>query len=87
MLRLGSDSVRIEQLARGTTQLEPQLFVLAAGRTSDGAYAHAGEEFLYLLSGSLTVWVGDDETYRSPRAGRRAELPVHPSASLAQRRR
>src|SRR5690606_17873013 len=62
VLRLGDASVRIEQLARGATQLEPQLFVLAEGATSDGAYAHEGEEFLYLLVGSLTVWVGDDET-------------------------
>jgi DNA-binding transcriptional MerR regulator/quercetin dioxygenase-like cupin family protein len=69
VLRLMSDRVRIEHLARGATQLEPQLFVLAAGATSDGAYAHEGEEFLYLLSGALTVWVGDDETYRLRRAG------------------
>lgn len=64
VLRLSSDDVRIEQLASGATQLEPQLFVLAAGASSDGAYAHDGEEFLYLLSGALTVWVGNDETYR-----------------------
>ncbi len=64
MLRLGDASVRIEQLAHDATQLEPQLFVLAPGATSDGAYSHDGEEFLYLLSGALTVWVGDDERYR-----------------------
>jgi DNA-binding transcriptional MerR regulator/mannose-6-phosphate isomerase-like protein (cupin superfamily) len=64
VLRLGDASVRIEQLARGATQLEPQLFVLGPGATSEGAYAHEGEEFLFLLSGSMTVWVGDDESYR-----------------------
>jgi DNA-binding transcriptional MerR regulator len=64
VLRLGDASVRIEQLSRGAEQLEPQLFVLAPGATSDGSYAHDGEEFLYLLSGALTVWVGDDERYR-----------------------
>lgn len=69
VLRLASDRVRIEQLAHGASQLEPQLFVLAAGASSDGAYAHDGEEFLYLLSGALTVWIGDDETYRLRRAG------------------
>ena len=69
VLRLEGESVRIEQLARGATELEPQLFVLAPGATSDGAYAHAGEEFLYLLSGALTVWVGDDETYQLTREG------------------
>jgi DNA-binding transcriptional MerR regulator len=75
VLRVGGDAVRIEQLARGTSQLEPQLFVLAAGATSDGAYAHAGEEFLYLLSGALTVWVGDDETYQLTRAGDALSFP------------
>jgi len=75
VLRLGGDSVRIEQLARGTSQLEPQLFVLAPGATSDGAYAHAGEEFLYLLSGALTVWVGEDETYQLTREGDALSFP------------
>jgi DNA-binding transcriptional MerR regulator/uncharacterized cupin superfamily protein len=55
--------VRIEQLAVGVTQLEPQLFVLGPGATSDGAYAHDGEEFLYVLDGALTVWLGDRERY------------------------
>jgi len=75
VLRLGDARVRIEQLARGATQLEPQLFVLAPGATSDGSYAHAGEEFLYLLSGALTVWVGDDETYALTRAGDALSFP------------
>jgi DNA-binding transcriptional MerR regulator/uncharacterized cupin superfamily protein len=56
--------VRIEQLAMGGTQLEPQLFLLAPGSTSDGAYSHEGEEFLFVLDGALTVWVGDRERYR-----------------------
>lgn len=64
VLRLGDAAVRIEHLARGATQLEPQLFVLGEGATSDGAYAHEGEEFLYLLAGALSVWVGDAEVYR-----------------------
>ncbi len=62
-LRMGADEVRIEQLARGARRLEPQLFVLAAGASSDGAYAHEGEEFIYLLDGAATVWVGDDPPY------------------------
>ena len=69
------NAVRIEQLARGATQLEPQLFVLAAGATSEGAYAHAGEEFLYLLSGALTVWGGDDETNQLTEAGDALTFP------------
>jgi DNA-binding transcriptional MerR regulator/quercetin dioxygenase-like cupin family protein len=64
VLEVAGSDVRIEQLAGGTGQLEPQLFVLRAGATSDGAYAHDGEEFLFLLSGALTVWLGASERYR-----------------------
>jgi DNA-binding transcriptional MerR regulator len=74
-LRLGSADVRIEELARGTRHLEPQLFILAPGASSDGAYAHEGEEFLYLLSGAVTVWVGDDEIYALDRAGDALSFP------------
>ena len=63
LLTLGS-GVRIEQLSVGATQLEPQLFVLDAGATSDGTYAHEGEEFLYVLDGALTVWINDHERHR-----------------------
>ncbi len=75
VLRLGDASVRIEQLARGAAQLEPQLFVLAEGASSDGSYTHDGEEFLYLLAGALTVWVGDDETYRLTTEGDALSFP------------
>jgi DNA-binding transcriptional MerR regulator len=57
-----ADGIRIEQLARGAKQLEPQLFVLEAGASSDGAYSHDGEEFLYVLAGALSLWIGDDES-------------------------
>jgi quercetin dioxygenase-like cupin family protein len=49
--------------------------VLAEGASSDGAYAHDGEEFLYLLSGAVTVWVGDDETYALNRTGDALSFP------------
>ena len=75
VLRMGDAEVRIEQLARGARQLEPHLFVLAPGATSDGDYAHEGEEFLYLLSGAVTVWVGDGETYTLDRAGDALTFP------------
>jgi DNA-binding transcriptional MerR regulator len=75
VLRLGEAEVRIEHLAHGSRQLEPQLFVLAPGATSDGAYAHEGEEFIYLLSGAVTVWVGDDETYVLDREGDALTFP------------
>ncbi len=75
VLRVGGPTVRIEQLARGAALLEPQLFVLAPGASSEGDYAHDGEEFLYLLSGALTVWVGDDETHRLERPGDALTFP------------
>jgi len=64
VLQLGGSGVRIEQLAVAAAQLEPQLFVLKPGATSDGAYAHEGEEFLFLISGALTVWLGESERYQ-----------------------
>ena len=56
--------VRIEHLASATVALEPQLFVLEPGATSDGAYSHPGEEFMYVLDGALAIWLGDTEVYR-----------------------
>jgi len=75
LLRLGDAPVRIEQLARGATRLEPQLFVLSPGATSEGAYAHDGAEFIYLLSGAVTVWVGETEMYRMTDAGDALTFP------------
>ena len=57
------DGVRIERLAVGATQLEPQLFVLAPGASSDGDYSHDGEEFLFVLDGAVTVWIGPAECH------------------------
>jgi DNA-binding transcriptional MerR regulator/quercetin dioxygenase-like cupin family protein len=56
--------VRIEHLASSTVALEPQLFVLEPGASSDGAYSHPGEEFMYVLDGDVAVWLGDSEVYR-----------------------
>jgi DNA-binding transcriptional MerR regulator/quercetin dioxygenase-like cupin family protein len=75
VLRVASPGVRIEHLARGASQLEPQLFVLEPGASSEGSYAHAGEEFLYLLDGALTVWVGDHERYRLRHPGDALSFP------------
>jgi len=51
--------VRIEELATLTTRLEPQLFVLAPGASSQGSYAHAGEEFMFVLAGRVAVWLDE----------------------------
>ncbi len=55
--------VRIEELATQPALLEPQLFVLAPGATSDGSYAHAGEEFMYVLAGRVAVWLDERECH------------------------
>ena len=55
--------VRIEELATRPTQLQPQLFVLAPGASSHGAYDHGGEEFLFVLAGRLAVWLDPGERH------------------------
>lgn len=55
--------VRIEDLAVEATLLEPQLFVLAPGATSDGTYNHPGEEFMFVLEGRVGVWLAEAEYY------------------------
>jgi DNA-binding transcriptional MerR regulator/quercetin dioxygenase-like cupin family protein len=74
ILHLAGNGVRIEQLARPGGRLEPQLFILDEGASSDGAYTHAGEEFMFVLKGTLRVWLGDDEMYRL-RAGDALSFP------------
>jgi uncharacterized cupin superfamily protein len=61
---LQTDSgVRMEVLSFGTSMLECMLFRVPPGTGSDGAYSHAGEEFIYLLSGALEVWLDEIEGY------------------------
>ncbi|HEY6057203.1 MAG TPA: XRE family transcriptional regulator, partial [Candidatus Limnocylindrales bacterium] len=55
--------IRIEDLATSPTQLESQLFVLSPGTSSEGYYAHPGEEFMFLLDGRLGVWLDEAEYY------------------------
>ncbi len=57
--------IKIEDLFAAPTALESQLFVLAPGASSDGYYRHIGEEFMFVLEGSLGVWLdGPREFYR-----------------------
>ncbi len=56
--------IRIEDLATAPSALESQLFVLAPGASSDGSYSHPGEEFMYVLAGSLGVWLDEKEWYQ-----------------------
>ena len=62
---LRTDSgVDIELLSVGTKMLEPMLFRIPASAGSDGTYSHAGEEFIYMLKGTLEIWLGETECFR-----------------------
>jgi DNA-binding transcriptional MerR regulator/mannose-6-phosphate isomerase-like protein (cupin superfamily) len=57
-----SDGVRMELLAWGNPVMEPHLFHVAPGAGSgEGEYAHEGEEFLFVLSGTLDLVVDGTE--------------------------
>jgi transcriptional regulator with XRE-family HTH domain len=47
--------VRIEELSGSAQLLEPQRFSVEPGQGSGGEYAHEGEEFLYVLEGTLSI--------------------------------
>lgn len=55
--------VRIEQLASGDTQMDPEVFRISPGASSGGSYHHDGEEFIYMLQGRLEIWLDDVERY------------------------
>ena len=53
-----SDGVRMELLAWGNPVMEPHLFHVAPGAGSgDEEYSHEGEEFLFVLTGTLDLVV------------------------------
>jgi len=58
--------VRMELLAWGNTVMEPHLFRIAPQASSGDAYAHEGEEFLYLLRGELTIALSGKEYALKP---------------------
>ena len=47
--------VRIEDLSGTAQMLEPQRFSVEPGQGSGGEYSHDGEEFLYVLEGTLSI--------------------------------
>lgn len=51
--------VRIELLSIGARQLESQIFRVPPGAGSDGAYSHQGEEFIYMMAGTLELWLDE----------------------------
>jgi DNA-binding transcriptional MerR regulator/quercetin dioxygenase-like cupin family protein len=55
--------VEMELLSTGTKMLQSMLFRVPPGSGSDGAYSHAGEEFIYMLQGSLEIWLDELECH------------------------
>ena len=53
--------VRMELLSTGTKMLESMLIRVPQGTGSDGAYTHQGEDFLYILQGTLEIWLDEVE--------------------------
>lgn len=58
------EGVHMELLAWGNTMMEPHLFRIAPGKGSGEAYAHEGEEFLYILQGQLEISLDEGEPFR-----------------------
>jgi DNA-binding transcriptional MerR regulator/quercetin dioxygenase-like cupin family protein len=55
--------VRMEMLSSGATMLQSMLFRVAPLSGSDGSYSHQGEEFIYMLSGTLEMWLDEMECF------------------------
>lgn len=56
--------VRMELLSWGNTVMEPHLFRIAPSAGSGESYAHAGEEFLYILKGAIEIELDGSEKLR-----------------------
>lgn len=55
--------VRMEMLSTGAPMLQSMLFRVAPLAGSEGAYTHQGEEFIYMLSGILEMWLDELECF------------------------
>jgi DNA-binding transcriptional MerR regulator/quercetin dioxygenase-like cupin family protein len=53
--------VRMDLLAWGNTVMEPHLFTIAPGAGSGESYAHEGEEFIFVLRGTLNISLEGEE--------------------------
>lgn len=58
------NGVEIQQLFRVETVLESLLFIVEPGATSGESYQHDGEEFLFMLNGSLDIVLDETEQYK-----------------------
>lgn len=55
--------VRMEVLSVGAPMLQSMMFRVAPLAGSEGTYSHQGEEFIYMLSGTLEIWLDELHCY------------------------
>lgn len=55
--------VLIEDLITRLGALEAQRIEIQPGGGSEEAYAHPGEEFIYVIAGQLVFWIDENEVY------------------------
>ncbi|MBJ7608269.1 MAG: MerR family transcriptional regulator [Candidatus Dormibacteraeota bacterium] len=60
---LRTPGVQIEDLSGTAQVLEPQRFSIEPGHGSGGEYTHAGEEFLYVIDGLLSITLDGCEQF------------------------
>ncbi|PBB22341.1 cupin domain-containing protein [Mesorhizobium sp. WSM4307] len=58
-----SSGVTIHALVPGRRQMECHRFDLAPGASSEGSYRHEGEEFIFVLAGTLQVVLDGDQFF------------------------
>jgi DNA-binding transcriptional MerR regulator/mannose-6-phosphate isomerase-like protein (cupin superfamily) len=51
--------VRMELLSTGAPMLQSMLFRVAPLAGSEGSYSHQGEEFIFMISGTLEIWLDE----------------------------
>ena len=58
-----ANSVQFEEMAAGEKAMDPSYIHVPPRTGSEGFYSHSGEEFVYVISGTLHVELKDQETY------------------------
>lgn len=58
-----TSGVTVQVLAEGAKQMQCHRFQLAPGASSEGAYQHDGEEFIFVLSGALEIVLDGDRFF------------------------
>ncbi|CAN5539372.1 MerR family transcriptional regulator [soil metagenome] len=58
-----ANSVQFEEMATGEQAMDPSYIRVPPGTGSEGFYSHNGEEFVYVISGTLQVELKDQEVY------------------------